>query len=73
MAKKLNTPEAEREVGVIYPDEHFEKYWKKRQYKHPEEKKEAKRKARIFFYAGFHTGIFRLSKRIREVRNSSQH
>lgn len=44
---------------MIYPDEHFKKYWKKRLYKHPEENnKESKRKARIFFYAGFHTGKF---------------
>jgi len=70
---------------VIYPEEYFEKYWKKRQYKHPEEKEKQKKIARKFFYSGFQTGVFEARKEAelelaqfkekiqkKEVSNSSQ-
>ena len=43
---------------TLYAIELFEKYWKKRQYKHPEEKKEQRKIALKFFTAGFNTGEF---------------
>lgn len=39
-------------------NEVFEKYWEKRQYKHPEEKKKEKKIAKKFYCTGFHAGAF---------------
>ncbi len=47
---------------TLYADEFFEKYWKKRQYKHPEEKDKHKKIAKKFFTAGFNTGVFEARK-----------
>ncbi|HEC66517.1 MAG TPA: hypothetical protein ENI23_14615 [bacterium] len=57
----------------LYADEYFEEYWKKRLYRHPEENnKEAKKKARVFFYAGFNTGVFRARREmLKETEETS--
>ena len=47
---------------TLYANEFFEKYWKKRQYKHPEEKDKHKKIAKKFFTAGFNTGVFEARK-----------
>ena len=51
---------------ILYPDEFFEKYWKKRQYKHPEEKEKHRKVAKKFFTAGFNIGFYQTRKEIRK-------
>lgn len=57
-------------VMVLYPNEYFEDYWERRKYRHPKQTNEDKKKARIFFNAGFNTGSFlerELHKRVEEL------
>ena len=44
-------------------DAEFKDYWRKRQYKHPEEKSKERNKANIFFKAGWHHSLWEVMKR----------